>query len=437
MGRPVGGQSPVPYPLVMAGSNGRSSHLRRSRPPSAPARVWPADEPGLPPLDGIVPALETFDRVGDLSPLDVELRLSAFLAELGAGSLAEPEPGEPNDEELVNGLIEVCLHHLEADPPRVLIDFLWVVDAFGLGYVQWPLHERLEASPLPSSPAWALAVGRADITGTHLVTHDLRDGYDVAVTARHPGADADHVVAVYVDANLDGMAKDLLVHHDADAFLRMSADEPGMAVVSIDPATAGATIDEAIDRTLETGEVAPVADQFAPLFSVVEHYVAKLPAGGSPVAVAEPASEAEQAAVVDRFLASPAGARHAGDRVLLLDAVEFVVDELGGDPLRWSPVVTHLVTVGWLPLSSHGPDRADDFADLLRDFIPWAHTEQGWGDRYVADTIAVLDSTDESEDGAVGGTTGRVEILEAAVAAGVDLDDEAALDAFLDDYLDE
>lgn len=268
----------------MAGTNGRSPNGRRNRPTRPPAQVWPDEEPGLPPLDGIVPALETFHQIGDATPLDIELRVSAFLAELGAGSLADPEPGEPNDEELINGLVEVCLHHLEANPPRVLLDFLWVLDAFDLGYLHWPLRERLESSPLPSSPAWARPVGQAVITGTHLVTHELRDGYDVAITARHPGTESDHVVAVYVDANLDGMAKDLLVHDDAAAFLRMSADEPGMAVVDIDPAVASATIDEAIDKTLETGEVAPVADQFAPLFSIVEHYVAKLPAGGAPVA---------------------------------------------------------------------------------------------------------------------------------------------------------
>lgn len=422
----------------MAGTNGRSPNGRRNRPTRPPAQVWPDEEPGLPPLDGIIPALETFHQIGDAAPLDIELRVSAFLAELGAGSLADPEPGEPNDEELVNGLVEVCLHHLEANPPRVLLDFLWVLDAFDLGYLHWPLRERLESSPLPSSPAWARPVGQAAITGTHLVTHELRDGYDVAITARHPGAESDHVVAVYVDANLDGMAKDLLVHDDAAAFLRMSADEPGMAVVDIDPAVAAATIDEAIDKTLETGEVAPVADQFAPLFSIVEHYVAKLPSGGAPVAEPTPATEAEQADIIDRFLATPAGTSHAEVREVLLDAVEFVVDELGGDPLRWSPVVTHLVTVGWLPLSLHGPEVADRFRDALRDLIPWAHAEQSWEDRYLPDTLAVLDaaaSDDPLADEEQG--SGRVEILEAAVAAGVDLDDEAALDAFLDEYLDE
>lgn len=422
----------------MAGTNGRSPNGRRNRPTHPPVPVWPADEPGLPPLDGIVPALETFHQIGDASPLDIELRISAFLAELGAGSLADPEPGEPSDEELVNSLVEVCLHHLEADPPRVVLDFLWVLDAFDLGYLHWPLRDRLASSPLPSSPAWARPVGQAQIIGTHLVTHDLRDGFDVAITARHPGAESDHVIAVYIDSNLDGMAKDLLVHDDADAFLRMSADEPGMAVLDIDAAVAGATIDEAIDKTLETGAVAPVADQFAPLFSIVEHYVAKLPAGGAPVAEPAPASEAEQAGVVDRFLASPAGAAHAGEREVLLDAIEFVVDELGGDPLRWSPVVAHLVTVGWLPLSLHGSEpAAERFPDVLRDFIPWAHVERGWGDRYLSDTLAVLDvvTEDDAEPGELPAGSGRVEILEAAVAAGVDLDDEAALDAFLDEHL--
>ena len=385
-----------------------------------------------------MPALEGFVDIGDAAPLDIELRVSAFLAELGAGALAPPEADEPDHEQLVNGLVEVCLHHLEERPPRVVIDFLWVLDAFGLGYLHWPLRERLTSSALPSSPAWAMTVGEARITGTHLVTHVMGDGFDVAITARHAGAPSDHVVAVYVDRNLDGLAKDLLVHEDAEQFLRMSAEEPGMHVTPIDPATAAAMIEEAIDVTFETGELAPVADQFAALFSIVDHYVAKLPPGGAVPDEPAPASAEEQQAVVDRFIGTEAGATHAGSREVLLDAVEFVVDQLGGDPLRWSPVVTHLVVVGWLPLSLHGPDAVEPFAALLRDFVPWVHEQHGWGDRYVGDTLAVVDAATRSDEGiADPGQIGRVEVLEQAVAAGIDLDDEEALDAFLDDYLED
>ena len=396
--------------------------------------MWPDDEPGLPPLDGIIPALAGFTDISGASPLDIEVRLSAFLAELGAGSLEPLDPGEPDHEELVNGLVEVCLHHLEEGPPREVLDFLWVVDAFGLGYLHWPLRQRLEASTLPSSPAWARAVGDARVTGTHLVTHEMGDGFDVAITARHPGAASDHVLALYVDANLDGLAKDTLVHHDAEEFLRMSADAPGMAVTEIDQATAASILDAAIDVTHETGPMAPVTEEFTSLFAVLDHYVAKLPVGGASPAPPEPASPDEQAAIVDRFLASEEGAPHAGARELLLDAVEFVTDELGGDPLRWSPVVTHLTVAGWLPLSTHGEARRPDFVSLLEAFLPWAHREHGWGDRYVADALSVLGAGEGATPGA---DVGRVEVLERAVEAGIDLDDEAALDAFLDEYLDE
>jgi hypothetical protein len=419
----------------MAGTNGRSTRRNGHGPGAVPAPLLPDDEADTPPVEGIVPALASFEKIADASPLDVELRLSAFLGELGAGSPAGTDPGEPSEEVLVNGLVEVCLHHLGSDPPRVLLDFLWVVDAFGLGYLQSPLRERLRDSPFPSSPAWVLPVGRAEITGTHLVTHELGDGYDVAVTARHPGADADHVVAVYVDSNLGGLARDLLVHPDADTFLRMSAEAPGMIVVPVDPASAAASIDEALERTMDRGEAAPVADQFTSLFSIVEHYVAKLPTGGSPVAGRSPASPAEKREVVDGFLASTAGAAHVGSRQLLADAVEFVADDLGGDPLRWSPAVTHLVAAAWLPASDHGPDDAARLTAVLRDFLPWVHAAEGWGERYLSDALAVLEAVPD-EAGSDSGT-GRVEVLEAAVAAGVDLDDEAALDAFLDDYLEE
>ena len=121
----------------------RSTRRANQRPPRIHAPVWGPDEVGLPPLDGVVPALASFDRIGDASPLDIELRASEFFGHLGAGSLAAPEPGEPDHEELLNGLVEVCLHHLDEEPPRVVVDFCWVVDAFDPGYVQWPLRDRL------------------------------------------------------------------------------------------------------------------------------------------------------------------------------------------------------------------------------------------------------------------------------------------------------
>ncbi len=396
--------------------------------------MWPADSTDLPPLDGIIPALESFEQIGDSAPLDVEITVSRFLGMLGAGSPEPLEDDEPDHEELINGLVEVCLHHLDRDPPRVVIDFLWVLDAFDLGAVQWPLHDRLEASKMPSAPAWAWAVGSAEIQSTHLVEHETGDGYDVVLVARHPGAEADHVVAVYVDRTLGGLARDLLVHADAADFLQRSADEPGMTLRDVDPATAAATIDEAVDAVYELGGAAPVAAEFAALFSLVEHYVAKMPPGGAPLPTPAPATPAEQIDVVERFVASPEGAAFADDRELLIAAVEFVVDELGGDPLRWTAVVTQIVLSGWVPLAGFDVATVARFPDLLRAFVPWAQREHGWEDRYATETLAVIDAV-EADLGDAG--PGQVEILEQAVAAGVDLDDPEALDAFLDSYLDD
>ncbi len=397
--------------------------------------MWPADEPGLPPLEGIVPALGSFDRIGDASPLDIELRASEFLGHLGAGSLEALPPGEPDHEELLNGLIELSLHHLDESPPRVIVDFCWVIDALDPGYIQWPLHDRLQSDALPSVPVWLMAVGQATPTGAWSVGHESGDGFDVVITARHPGSPADHVLAVYIDRTLGGLAKDVLVHPDAEKFLDLAAADDAMIVTRLDLGTAGATIDEAIDATFEAGSIVPVSETFTPLLSIVEHYVAKLPTDGTAVVLPAPSTPAEQAALVDAFLASESGATHAADREALLAAVEFVVDEVGGEAARWSPVVVHLVLAGWLPRSDLDDAALERFGDLLRAFVPWVHVERGWADRYVADTIAIIDTVEHEVDDAQ--SSGRVEILDRAVAAGVDLDDEAALDAFLDEYLDD
>lgn len=405
------------------------------------ARVWPDGEPGLAPLDGIVAALESFDHIGDAAPLDAEIRMSRFLAMLGAGGPPDETDDEPDHEELLNGIVEVCLQHLPHDPPRVVLDFLWVLDAMDLGWVHWPLRRSLAQSRYPSRPAWAMDVGQADIVATHRIAHETGDGFDLAIVARHRSAPTDHVVAVYLDRTLGGLATDLLVHGDADEYLRLADEEPGMTREPLDPGVAAATIDQAIDATFAAGVPAAVSDEFAALWAVTEHYLAKLPPGGAPLPDPPVASPEECAAVVDRFLDGFAGMAHRRDRDVLLAAVEFVAEDLGGDPLRWTAPVTQLVVAGWLPLSGLDEDVAARFPHVLRAFVPWAHHQQGWGDRYLADALAALDRGTAlgAGDGPGSGeaTTGRVDILEQAVAAGVDLDDEAQLDAFLDRYLDE
>jgi len=400
-----------------------------------PAKVWPEDEPGLPPLEGIVAALEGFIGIGDRDPLDIEVQVSQFLGQLGAGA-APPEPGEPDHEELLNGIVEICLHHLDQSPPRVVVDFLWVLDAFDPGCIAWPLRDALAASELPARPAWAMDVGQAEILGAHRIEHETGDGFDVAVVARHRSAERDHVVAVYVDRTLGGLATDLLVHDDAEEYLRLSGETDGMRVEELEPAVAAATIDEAVDATFAAGVPAAVADGFSPQWAVIEHYVAKLPGDGLALAPPSAHSPAECEEIVDRFLAGIDGLAHGRDREPLLAAVSFVAEELGGDALRWSAPVTQLILGGWLPLSGYDTGVVERFPKVLRAFVPWAHREHGWGDRYLEDPLEVIKA---AEAGELPGPSqgGQVEILEQAVAAGVDLDDEDALDAFLEQYLDE
>ncbi len=401
------------------------------------ARVWPEAEAGPPPLEGIVAALQMFAGVADVAPLEAELRLSTFLNMLGAGEPPDDDPDEPDHEELLNGIVEVCLHHLDQDPPRVVLDFLWVLDAMDLGWVHWPLRRRLASSRYPNRPAWAMDIGQAEVRSTLRIAHETGDGFDVAIVARHRSAPRDHVVAVYVDRTVGGLATDLLVHDDAEDYLRLVDENAGMERDDIDPAVAAATIDEAIDATFSAGVPPAVAEEFGPLWAITEHYLAKLPAGGAPLPDPPVASSEECAEVADRFLDGLTGMAHRRDREPLLAALEFVSDELGGDPLRWTAPVTQVVVAGWLPLSGFEDDVVERFPALLRAFVPWAHHQKGWVDRYLDEALSALDDAVARLPGDGAPPGGRVEILEQAIAAGVDLDDEEALDAFLDQYLDE
>lgn len=242
-----------------------------------PPRVWPAEERGLPPIEGVVAALGGFVGIGDASPLEIELEISAFLGELGAGAVGEPDLDDHEHEDLINGVVEVCLHHLDEQPPRVVLDFCWVLDAFGLGYLHWPLHDRLGLAQLPQAPAWAAAVGRAEITGARLITYDTEDAREVVLLARHPTAPNDHVVAVSVEPGADGrggMASDLLVHADADDFFRIVEEDPDMIVAELEADEAADMIDAAIDAAFAAGGEG-VSDRFPARYSVLEHYLAK------------------------------------------------------------------------------------------------------------------------------------------------------------------
>jgi len=398
--------------------------------------VWEG-QLGVPPLDGVVAALADFERIADRSPLDIEVQVSSFLGELGAGAVAPDDEDEPDVEELLNGVVEVCLHHLDRSPPRVVLDLLWVLDAFGVPYLRWPLRERLASSPLPSRPAWAMDVGQAEVVGAFRVEHETGDGFDLALVARHRSADRDHVVAAYVDRTLGGMATDLLVHHDAEEYLQLSREAPGMRVDELAPAVVAATIDRAVGRTFEAGVPAAVADGFAPLLSILDHYLVKVPCtAADELPEPEPPTDEDVEALADRFLAGLEGMAHRRDRDLLVDALAFVGHQLGGDPLRWSPAVTQLVLGGWLPMSGHDDATAARAPGLVRALLPWAHRQRGWGDRYLPEALEVVRLAVAGELAGPAGE-GRVEILEQAIAEGVDLDDEAALDAFLDRYLDE
>ncbi|MDZ7674246.1 MAG: hypothetical protein U5K30_04165 [Acidimicrobiales bacterium] len=250
---------------------------RHDRGPSGrvPPRVWPADEPGLPPIDGVVAALGGFVGIGDATPLEIELEVSAFLGALGAGAVGEADLDDHEHEHLINGVVEVCLHHLDEQPPRVVLDFCWVLDAFDLGYLHWPLHERLGLADLPMAPAWAVPVGRAEITGARLISYDSEAARELVLLARHPTATIDHVVAVSVeDDDGHGVASDLLVHADADDFFEIVDEDPDMSVTDADPAELAALIDAALDRTF-AGDGVDVSDRFAARYSVLEHYLAK------------------------------------------------------------------------------------------------------------------------------------------------------------------
>ena len=220
-----------------------------------------------------------------------------------------------------------------------------------------------EAAPLRDAHAEALAergpddgrdlgIGRATPIAAYEVSHVQGDGVSLLLDLDQPTSP--HTVGVYVDHNLGGLAKDLLVGprwselQSSDGMLV----EPGMKVTEIDPADLRARVEVALEMTAHTLDP-PVSDDFTTLLGVVTRRLELLPDGGT-VPVEEPLDEDDVDRMVEEFLASPEAADLSpGDRDEAAWLVELWIDHATtatiGGPHRVSPVLVEVFCADWYP----------------------------------------------------------------------------------------
>lgn len=244
-------------------------------------------------------------------------------------------------------------------------------------------------------PDWLDGLAEARAEGdAWLLTHVLGDGDDVILEVRLPSGHALSAV-VYVDHNLGGVVKDaFVVPAPVEGVLApiRSLLEPGQSLDTIDPATARAEAEAAIDRGSRVHP--PLKSESWPACRpLVEWMLRRLPAGG--VAAERPEwSETDVAALAEAFLASPYGATvdHEDGRDLLRSLLWFATGYANGDPFRWSPVTIEML-VDWLPRKVLG-DRSylAGLPEVVRAFVGYAHDRVGIPEELTAETLVVLDA---------------------------------------------
>jgi hypothetical protein len=300
-----------------------------------------------------------------------------------------------------------------------------------------------------AEPAWRDGLGAARGRRA-LIMRDavFDDAVNILVEFERPAREP-YLVGLLIDHNLGGIAKDLLIGPTLNELEESVARAPKevagtgeLRFEEIELAEAAARAREALWRTEHTLDP-PVSDDFRPQAAAVTAHMRALPDQGKTYEPEE-VSDSERQAALDGFLASrEAGRLPARDDAadLAMMAIDYCADYLDGEgrPLRWSPVVVELFMTWFLPRKV--VRKPEFFERAVPELLPaWV--------RYAGRTRGIPEPAVEEAAGAVAAF--REEMLAlvrdesawgpgkalamAAHDAGVDMSDQAALDAFIDEY---
>jgi hypothetical protein len=369
------------------------------------------------------------------SALDAELWASHLL---GAFWPPDPFAGERSAELQLGAPIVERLARIGDEGALAAFVAIAELAETELGPMARAAADKLRARGV-APPAWADAIEKAEVLGTAVMREAIfDDGITVFVEARHADGDP-HATGVYIDHNLGGMAKDILLAHSIASVEEAIAREPGhgrMVLEPISPQEACARIHDAMELTDMTLE-APVSEDYASLRALALLRAAELPGPLVEVGDVE-CSQDEREALLENFLASPEATAFdaAGDEAFIATlAIDYAADYQVGGPLRWSPVTVELFMTGWLPrkvvaerstfdAAPHALEAWVRYAGRRRDLPAWAiETVAGAVAEWTAEMFDELDAGQTRGSGA--------EFVQAARAAGVDLTDKHALASFV------
>lgn len=295
-----------------------------------------------------------------------------------------------------------------------------------------------------SEPPWACQLGHAEPVAAELMYEEaFDDGVSVFIEFAQPDSKR-HTLGIYIDYNLGGLVK--------DAFLAGPLDEVrsklnsrahngvGLALRKLDPAEARPRIEAALDILDHTYD-APVDDGVRALRGLIDGRVRRLPDGFELPEDYEEMSVHERERLLAEFLASPEGERWRGDEDaedVVETAIWFGADYNHGGPLRWSVVVIEIFMTSWLPHKvTREPVFFERVAKVLPDWVRYAGRVRCVPNEPLNEAVQAVERFRDEMLEAVNDPDAwgpAKTFAVAAQAAGVDLTDPDALNAFVEKY---
>ncbi|MFC0507346.1 hypothetical protein [Micromonospora costi] len=389
------------------------------------------------PYDAVLHAARDVTRLD--SALDAEMLGAALLGSVYA--IAETDRSAAV-REFVGGFLAATARRRTAAATTIRSVFAALVpDAEGAARVR----------PGSQAPPWSGQLGRVHLTGTWAYGDVYGDQTSYLATFAYDdeAGGPEHALVALVDHNI-GITKDVFVGGPARRILaevrHLCAADELTWFREEDPARMHGEVARHLTVTDDLGEL-PGEGSLATDRALVGARLAVLPAAAPPPPGVPPLSATERTDLVRRFLASPEAARAGLDAVdggpelaslhfcfsLLLDHAASFPD---ADPLRWSPTVAGLFLLDWVHRRAVlDMDDAAMLPRVLRAWARYASRKRGLPETAAAQTDAAIEEM-VPEFARLYSTGERRSPATAAVAQlmaeGVDPDDPAALDAWIE-----
>lgn len=390
------------------------------------------------PYEAVLHAARDVTRLD--SALDAEMLGAALLGSVYAVAETDRENAV---REFVAGFLTATSRRRSAAATTIRAVFAALVpDAEGAARIR----------PGALAPAWAGQLGRVHLTGAWSYGDVYGDQTSYLATFAYDDAEGgpEHALVALVDHNI-GITKDVFVGGPAARIVEQAreicTEDEFTWFRTEDPARMRAEVGRHLAVTDDLGEL-PAQGSLATDRALVGARLAALPGPAAPPATADvpPLTDEVRTRLIRAFLGSPEAVRFGLDQVadgelaslhfclgLLLDHAASFPD---ADPMRWSPTVAELFLLDWVHRRAVlDMDDAAMLPRVLRGWAAYAARQRGLPaaaatrtDEAVAEMVpefARLYSTGERRSPA----TAAVAQL---MADGVDPDDPAALDAWIE-----